>query len=140
MTDSDEWRGISGFPFYEASRETEWCRDDDGGLIQVSGGIRSIDRTVSGRSLTGVVLRARLSNRGYVLINVRDAEGRTQTRSAQSLVLLAHKGPCPPGLEARHLDDNPLNNRWAPGDTDDETRAGRGNLIWGTKLENADGL
>jgi hypothetical protein len=39
---------------------------------------------------------------------------------------------CPDGMEARHLDDNPLHNRWEPG-TEEESRATGGNLFWGTK-------
>jgi len=39
------------------------------------------------------------------------------------LVLLAFVGPCPEGMECRHLDGNPANNRI-------------GNLVWGTKKEN----
>ena len=37
----------------------------------------------------------------------------------------------------RHLDDDPLNNRWRPGSTDDEVRAAGGNLVYGTKQQNA---
>jgi len=40
------------------------------------------------------------------------------------LVLIAFVGPCPPGMECRHLDGNPQNNRLE-------------NLKWGTKSENA---
>ena len=40
-------------------------------------------------------------------------------------------------MECRHLDDDPLNNRWAPGD-EAATRAAGGNLIWGTKPENVE--
>jgi hypothetical protein len=45
-------------------------------------------------------------------------------RFVYHLVLEAFVGPCPPGLECRHLDGNNQNNR-------------RDNLCWGTKLENA---
>ena len=37
----------------------------------------------------------------------------------------------------RHLDGNPLNNRWAPGD-EEEIRALGGNLIYGTPAENCE--
>lgn len=39
------------------------------------------------------------------------------------LVLLAFFGPCPPGMESRHLNDVPTDNRLA-------------NLAWGTHVEN----
>ena len=39
------------------------------------------------------------------------------------LVLEAFVGPCPAGLECRHLDTDPLNNRLE-------------NLVWGTREEN----
>ena len=50
--------------------------------------------------------------------------------------MLAFAGPCPEGLVVRHLDGNPENNRWAPGD-EAETRAAGGNLIYGTDSENS---
>ena len=40
------------------------------------------------------------------------------------LILEAFVGPCPEGMECRHLDDNGLNNQLS-------------NLAWGTKKENA---
>ena len=40
------------------------------------------------------------------------------------LVLLAFVGPCPPGMETRHLDRDPRNNRLD-------------NLLWGTPKKNA---
>ncbi|QZE10566.1 hypothetical protein SEA_SCOOBYDOOBYDOO_251 [Mycobacterium phage ScoobyDoobyDoo] len=46
-----------------------------------------------------------------------------KTRLVHRLVLEAFVGPCPPGMETRHLDDDPSNNRLS-------------NLCWGTRLEN----
>jgi hypothetical protein len=40
-------------------------------------------------------------------------------------LLFAFVGPCPPGMQCRHLDGNPQNNSL-------------GNLVWGTPQENAD--
>lgn len=45
-------------------------------------------------------------------------------RTVHSLVLEAFVGPCPPGMMARHLDDDPTNNSL-------------GNLCWGTRSENS---
>lgn len=49
--------------------------------------------------------------------------GRKQKVLAHHCVLWAFVGPCPPGMECRHLDGNVLNNT-------------RRNLAWGTKQEN----
>jgi hypothetical protein len=84
---------------------------------------------------TGRIRRTQIGSSGYPQLNVVDDEGQVQTRTEHSLVLLAWAGPCPPGKEARHLDDNPLNNRWEPGN-EEETRAAGGNLVWGTRSEN----
>jgi hypothetical protein len=71
------------------------------------------------------------------MVKPYDDDGKRQTRSVHSLVLLGGAGPCPAGLQSRHLDDDPLNNRWAPGATDDEIRANGGNLAYGTGPQNA---
>lgn len=76
---------------------------------------------------------------GYLMVKPYDDNGRRSAgKTVHALVLLAYAGPCPPGMESRHLDDDPLNNRWAPGDTDDEVRANGGNLVYGTKRQNAE--
>ncbi len=49
--------------------------------------------------------------------------GRIQ-RYVHALVLEAFVGPCPPGMQCRHLDGNPRNNRLD-------------NLCWGTPVEDA---
>jgi hypothetical protein len=115
MTDSDTtqagaetWKPIPGYPAYEASD----C-----------GRVRSIPRTEHGRTYRSVVLSTRVSNSGYVLVNVRDADGERQTRTVHTLVLAAFTGPRPRGQEARHLNDDPVDNRAE-------------NLVWGTKAEN----
>lgn len=58
-----------------------------------------------------------------------DADGRVQVklggrdRKIHHLVLTAFVGPCPAGMECRHLDGDPTNNRLD-------------NLAWGTHAEN----
>jgi hypothetical protein len=49
--------------------------------------------------------------------------GKKRSVGAHALVLEAFVGPCPEGMEARHLDGNKLNNS-------------RENLCWGTHGEN----
>jgi hypothetical protein len=110
-----EWKAVPGFPGYEATRD---------------GRYRSVDRvTASGRRCKGQVLATRKSNRGYLLVDLRDPAGRKVTRSAHTVTLETWAGPCPPGQEARHLDDNPAHNRWDP----DPAKT---NLMWGTKEQN----
>ena len=78
------------------------------------------------------------SNHGeYLLVKPYDDNGKRQTVPVHRLVLLGGDGACPPGLQSCHLDDDPLNNRWRPGSTEDERRAAGGNLIYGTGLRNA---
>lgn len=45
-------------------------------------------------------------------------------RTVHTLVLEAFVGPCPPGMMARHLNDNPTDNQLE-------------NLCWGTRRENS---
>lgn len=60
---------------------------------------------------------------GYKLVKMLDSSRRVSSFLVHRLVLEAFVGPCPPGMEARHLDGNPANNVLR-------------NLAWGTKSEN----
>ena len=51
--------------------------------------------------------------------------GKQRAFLVHRLVLLAFVGPCPEGMECRHLDGNPKNNNLC-------------NLCWGTKKENGE--
>lgn len=62
-------------------------------------------------------------------------DGKQERFPVHQLVMVTFAGPCPPGMEVRHLDGNPANNRWAPGD-EQETKAAGGNLIYGTHARN----
>jgi hypothetical protein len=115
MTASDvhveTWKPIPGFGSYEAGDR---------------GHIRSVDRVLAdGRRRKGVVLKTRVSNRGYVLVNLRDDGGVVRTCTVHTLQLLAFAGPCPPGQETRHLNDVPTDNFWPE------------NICYGTPAENA---
>ncbi len=50
--------------------------------------------------------------------------GQPQSFAVHALVLSVFVGPCPDGLQCRHLDGNPSNNHVS-------------NLAWGTRVENA---
>jgi len=111
-------------------------REYPGYEVSDHGSYRSVDRTLpSGRRVKGRPLTVRTSNRGYGLVDLRDADGNKVTRSAHKPVLEAHHKLCPEGMEARHLDDNPQNNRFVPAATAEESRARGGNLWWGDKRD-----
>jgi NUMOD4 motif len=92
------WKPVPGFSAYEASHR---------------GYVRSIDRTDAlGRRRAGVMLTPRMSNRGYLLIDVVPDEGPRKTVTLHSIILLAFAGPRPEGMEACHASDDPTDNRW----------------------------
>jgi NUMOD4 motif-containing protein len=92
-----------------------------------------------GRFVGGKILKGDLSDpRGYVRYGLkRPGESRPTHHLAHRLVLWAFTGENPAELDTRHLDGNPANNRWAPGSTDEEMIANGGNLVYGTRSENA---
>lgn len=123
---SETWKPIPGY-FAEASTH---------------GNFRSVDRTLAnGTKRKATSLATTVSNRGYVLVKVYDHDGVRQTRTGHSLVLLAHEGECPPGMEVRHWNDVSDDNRWAPGGEASCGPGKPGNLLYGSKKQNrADGL
>ncbi|HEV2374583.1 MAG TPA: hypothetical protein VGS19_20775 [Streptosporangiaceae bacterium] len=87
------------------------------------------------RRIGAAALSTTVNNHGgYLVVKPYDDGGKRQTKTVHSLVLLGFAGPCPPGMESRHLDDDPLNNRWRPG-TEQEARSAGGNLVYGTKRQ-----
>jgi hypothetical protein len=115
-----QWRDIPNCPGYQVNWEGEF---------------RSLDREASGRRYKGKPLSTRVSNRGYGLVNLVNAEGKKVTRSVHSVMLETFvPGGIPEGMESRHLDDNPLHNSWRPG-SEDESRKRGGNLFVGTKRD-----
>lgn len=100
-------------------------------------GVGPLQRPVRRVGADGGLSTTPSNHGGYPMVKPYDDNGNRQTRSVHSLVLLGFAGPCPPGMESRHLDDDPLNNRWRPGSTEDEVRAAGGNLMYGTKPQNA---
>lgn len=87
--------------------------------------------------ISGAPLSVSLNNNGRPRVKPYDDDGKRQTILVHTLVLLTYAGPRPDGMVARHLDDDPFNNRWRPGG-EAETRAAGGNLIWGTEPENVE--
>lgn len=82
----------------------------------------------------GILKQATTKANGYRWVNP-SKDGVQRPREVHKIVMEAFVGPCPEGQEVRHLDGNPANNRWAPGD-EAETVAAGGNLIYGTHGEN----
>ena len=92
-----------GYSRYEASRHSLWRRGEDGKPVLVFGGIRNP---------AGVLLRPRVGNKGYLLINLVDDTGVKRTLSVQKVILTAHAGEAPPGMEALHENDDSFDNRY----------------------------
>jgi hypothetical protein len=63
------------------------------------------------------------NKREYSSVQIKSENGKNCNRSVHRLVLEAFVGPRPEGMECRHLDGDPSNNRL-------------GNLQWGTPKEN----
>jgi hypothetical protein len=133
----ETWKSPAGFSAYEASDDSVWTLGEDGKPAQVSGGIRSVDRTVRGRFYRGTLLKAKLvaNSGGYAAVNVTDDQGVKRTLLVHRFILLAHVGPCPEGMETRHLVNDPLDCRWAPGETAEEVMASGGNIMNGWPSE-----
>lgn len=64
-----------------------------------------------------------LSDQGYYQVYL-EHNGQRHNKGVGRLLLETFIGPCPKGLETRHLDGNPLNNKLS-------------NLTWGTSKENS---
>ena len=96
------------------------------GYYEVSdlGRVRSVPRVGSdGRRLKGRILRPRIIPKtGYHRVCLSRA-GKHYDLYIHRLVLEAHAEACPPGMEGRHWDGDPSNNRLS-------------NLFWGTPSEN----
>ena len=105
----------------EVDGQIEHWRDLPGyeGVYQVSdqGLVRSLDRTVSQLSPWGVIQQRKLAGRilrpgtqsdGHLIVRLGKCGG---CHGVHQLVLGAFVGPCPAGMEVRHLDGNEKNNR-----------------------------
>lgn len=91
------------------------------------GRVKSLARVTDGRWTTPMHFRERIRKvhvvkQGYLRTSL-SASDRKQNFLVHRLVLAAFVGPCPEGMEALHLDNDPSNNRLD-------------NLKWGTPSEN----
>jgi hypothetical protein len=104
----EEWKDISNWPFHQVSNLGR-IRVLPGGIV---GGKNRVVREIKLRSHT-------IGARGYPVID----QGRKH-HYIHHLVLNAFHGPCPAGMECRHLNGNRTDNRYPE------------NLVWGTRSEN----
>lgn len=105
----EEWRAVPG---YEGAYE-----------VSDQGRIRGVDRRNSrGTLVRGRVLKFRLLPNGRPRVSLC-CDGVIRDWYPYRLVLEAFVGPCPPGMEALHWDDDVANNRLS-------------NLRWGTRTDN----
>lgn len=95
------------------------------GMYEVSsiGRVRGWSNGRWGRLSEPRIRSFRLNGGGYPSLTLV-LDGKKTTRTIHSLVASAFLGPRPPGLEVRHLNGNPADNRIE-------------NLAYGTKKENA---
>src|SRR5688572_26642217 len=106
---TEEFRAVPGHPGYEVSNlgrvRSYWTR--------------GVEKHIGNQPR---LLRPFKNKLGYLAVTL--AGGRK--KSIHRLVLETFVGPCPDGMEARHVNDNnPANNRLS-------------NLCWGTRQENCD--
>lgn len=109
----EQWAAIAGFPGYEVSD---------------LGNVRSWRKMgCRGGRLAEPRLRALVPDKdGYLTVVMRASPmAKPVCLKVHRLVLEAFVGPCPPGMEARHVNDH------------DVTANALGNLQWGTPRENA---
>jgi hypothetical protein len=102
------WAPIPGWDGYEVSSE---------------GQVRSW-RHQTGRLLRPHILSVSKKRNGYLGVTLY-IQPRMRYPLIHQLVLEAFVGPCPPGQEARHVDDS------------DRSNNSLRNLCWGTRKENA---
>lgn len=90
--DGEEWRDVEGYD----------------GRYQVSniGRVRSLPR----EGTRGGILKPAV-RKGYTRVKLSSGRTTYKWRHVHALVLEAFEGPCPPGQQICHFDDNPENNR-----------------------------
>lgn len=109
MTSTEVWLPVAGYQ----------------GIYEVSdkGAVRSLDRVAgNNQNRRGRVLKERQLPNGRPRVSLAK-DGSVKDAYTYRLVLEAFVGPCPPGHEALHWDDDPSNNSLT-------------NLRWGTRTEN----
>ena len=106
----EQWKPVSGFNDYEVSD---------------LGNVRSLRKRRSRAWIAGVPIELKRTpnNHGYLQVSLYSDERKCFTIMVHKLVATAFHGPCPEGLQCRHVDGNKDNCR-------------ADNLKYGTKIEN----
>jgi len=104
--DSEMWKDVA---------EYEW-------LYQISNLSRVRRMAGSAKCYENRILKQNVGSHGYLVVDLYKNNKR-KTFTIHKLILEAFVGPCPSGMECRHLDGNPANNKIE-------------NLKWGTRSEN----
>lgn len=105
--DDREWRAVVGFEGrYEVSAD---------------GRVRTVLTRVAERYKAD--LRIRVGSRGYLVVSLRDAAGKSYLVAVHKIVARAFLGPCPPGMQVAHNDGT-------------RTNANASNLRYATPAEN----
>ena len=121
MTESDQltgtWRSAArlGFSKYEVS--------PDG---------YGPDQQPVRRIGTGKPLAVSVGTNGRPRVKPYNDDGKQITIEVHAIVFGTYAGPCPRGMQIRHYDDDPWNNRWRPGGEAESVAAG-GNLFIGDR-------
>ena len=113
------------------------------GYYEVSdlGRVRSVPHETEMGLRGGHVLKPGTYQSGHkhvTFTRTTDTGKDRETFQVHRLVMLTFADPCPDGQQVRHLDGDPANNRWAPGDDEAAVIAAGGNLFYGTPKENAE--
>ena len=110
-TSGVEYREVPGFPGYRVGNDgTLWSKR------------RSGKRPETWVSETWRLIHGVQVSSGHLQITLFD-HGRRHAVFVHRLILESFVGPCPEGMECRHLNGNPKDNRLA-------------NIAWGTRKEN----
>lgn len=114
-----QYRDVVGFPGYRVGDDGSiWSRWRNGGNDRAGQVL-----TDTWHRLKGWIDKRRGKSTGYVKVGLM-REGQLYRLRVHRIVLEAFVGPCPEGMESRHLDDDKENNALS-------------NLLWGTQEENA---
>lgn len=95
----ETWKVIPRFPHYEISD-----------LGRVRSGENFLKQSLKGDDVRYPSVEIWSTKEACIACGLKPHGGKGIRRKVHSLVLLAFIGPCPKGLQAAHLDGNPLNN------------------------------